>query len=122
MTDVKVIEGSRSFQSPKTSSLICHVEALRSNEFHCAICMAMPIAANSQLRLAAHVGKNDEEGAHGLLVKVQERMAQPEDPLYADRGGPQQLGAPWPWSRRAVILVRQSSWRGVLRSPSRTNW
>ena len=40
------------------------------------------------LRLAWHGGKNDEEGAQGLLVKVRKRMAQPDDPLWAGQGAP----------------------------------
>lgn len=43
---------------------------------------------DTKLRLASHVGKNDEEGAQGLLRKVQERMAQPDDPLWAGQGEP----------------------------------
>ena len=40
------------------------------------------------MRVASFVGKNDEEGAKGLLVKVKERMAKPNDPLYAGAGNP----------------------------------
>ena len=39
-------------------------------------------------QVASFVGKNDEEGAKGLLVKVKERMAKPNDPLYAGAGNP----------------------------------
>ena len=40
------------------------------------------------MRVASFVGKNDEEGAKGLLVKVKERMAKPNDPLYVGAGNP----------------------------------
>ena len=43
---------------------------------------------DTKIRLASHVGKNDEAGAKGLLFKVQERMAKPNDPLYAGAGDP----------------------------------
>lgn len=40
------------------------------------------------MRVASNVGKNDEEGAEGLLVKVKARMAQANDPMYAGAGDP----------------------------------
>ena len=43
---------------------------------------------DTKLRLASHVGNNEEEGAQGLLNKVQKRMAQPDDPLWANQGDP----------------------------------
>jgi hypothetical protein len=46
------------------------------------------VKRDTKLRLASHVGKNDEDGAQGLLRKVQERMAHPDDPLGAGQGDP----------------------------------
>ena len=46
------------------------------------------VKRDTKIRLAFHVGKNDEAGAKGLLFKVQERMAKPNDPLYAGAGDP----------------------------------
>ncbi len=46
------------------------------------------VKRDTKLRLASHVGKNDEEGAKGLLIKVKERMAKANDPLLADAGDP----------------------------------
>ena len=43
---------------------------------------------DTKVRIASHVGKNDEEGAKGLLLKVRERMAKPDDPLFAFADGP----------------------------------
>lgn len=43
---------------------------------------------DTKVRVASFVGKNDEEGAKGLLCKVKERMAKPGDPLFAGRGDP----------------------------------
>lgn len=43
---------------------------------------------DTKVRVASHVGKNDENGAKGLLLKVKERMAKPNDPLYAGAGDP----------------------------------
>jgi len=46
------------------------------------------VKQDTKLRVAAHVGKNDEEGARGLLGKVAQRMAAPNDPLFAEAGYP----------------------------------
>jgi len=46
------------------------------------------VKRDTKLRVASVVGKNDEEGAKGLLFKVKERMAKPNDPLYAGAGDP----------------------------------
>ena len=46
------------------------------------------VKQDTKLRVASNVGKNDEEGAKGLLSKVQERMAKPNDPLFAGAGDP----------------------------------
>ncbi len=43
---------------------------------------------DTKVRIASHVGKNDEEGAKGLLSKVKERMAKPDDPLFSGQGDP----------------------------------
>lgn len=43
---------------------------------------------DTKVRVASCVGKNDEKGAKGLLLKVQERMAKPNDPLYVGAGDP----------------------------------
>ena len=54
------------------------------------LCVARLPARSAQAgrQVASFVGKNDEEGAKGLLVKVKERMAKPNDPLYAGAGNP----------------------------------
>lgn len=46
------------------------------------------VKRDTKIRVASHVGKNDEEGAKGLLEKVEERMARPDDPIYAGAGDP----------------------------------
>ena len=46
------------------------------------------IKRDTKVRVASFVGKNDEESAKGLLNKVKERMAKPDDPLYAGQGDP----------------------------------
>lgn len=46
------------------------------------------VKKDTKIRLASHVGKNDEEGAQGLLGKVQQRMAKWDDPLYSWADGP----------------------------------
>jgi IS1 family transposase len=46
------------------------------------------VKRDTKVRVASHVGKNDEEGAQGLLGKVQERMAKADDPLLAGQGDP----------------------------------
>ena len=46
------------------------------------------VKADTKLRVATHVGKNDEAGAQGLLEKVADRMAAPNDPLWAGAGDP----------------------------------
>ena len=43
---------------------------------------------DTKVRVASCVGKYDEKGAKGLLLKVQERMAKPNDPLYVGTGDP----------------------------------
>lgn len=52
------------------------------------ICVWRCVKRDTKLRLASHVGKNDEEGAQGLLVKVQQRMATPDNPLWTGPGDP----------------------------------
>ena len=46
------------------------------------------VKQDTKVRVASNVGKNDKEGAEGLLVKVKERMAQANDPVYAGAGDP----------------------------------
>lgn len=46
------------------------------------------VKRDTKVRIASHVGKHDEEGAQGLLRKVQQRMAKVEDPLYAGADDP----------------------------------
>ena len=46
------------------------------------------VKRDTKLRIASHVGKNDEEGAKDLLLKVQQRMAKLDDPVYAWAGDP----------------------------------
>jgi hypothetical protein len=46
------------------------------------------VKRDTKLRLASHVGKNDENGATGLLLKVKERMARVNDPIYQGAGKP----------------------------------
>lgn len=43
---------------------------------------------DTKVRVASFVGKNDEEGAKGLLLKVKERMAKQDDPLFAGADDP----------------------------------
>jgi hypothetical protein len=46
------------------------------------------VKRDTKLRVASRVGKNDEDGAQGLLLKVKERMARVNDPVYAEEGNP----------------------------------
>jgi len=46
------------------------------------------IKPDTKVRIASHVGKNDEAGAQGLLEQVKERMARPNDPLFAEADDP----------------------------------
>ena len=46
------------------------------------------VKRDTKLRVASHVGKNDEAGAKGLLIKVKGRMARVNDPIYAGAGNP----------------------------------
>ena len=39
------------------------------------------VKQDTKVRVASNVGKNDEEGAEGLLVKVKARMARANDPV-----------------------------------------
>ena len=41
---------------------------------------------DTKLRVAAHVGKHEEESVIGLLEKVKERMTKKEDPLFVSDG------------------------------------
>ncbi len=43
---------------------------------------------DTKIRVASHVGKNDEAGAKSLLIKVKGRMARVNDPIYAGAGNP----------------------------------
>ena len=46
------------------------------------------VKRDTKIRVASFVGKNDEAGAKGLLVKVEERMVKLNDPLFAGADDP----------------------------------
>jgi len=46
------------------------------------------VKRDTKIRVASFVGKNDEAGAKGLLVKVKERMAKLNDPLFTGADDP----------------------------------
>jgi len=59
-----------------------HLKAEDNPEEAGDYCVWRCVKPDTKVRMASFVGKNDEAGAKGLLCKVKERMARPDDRLW----------------------------------------